>query len=45
MTAEHYQSRLDGRSVVVAEAETATGQVDAATLDAVADVASYLPLT
>ncbi|MDT7799580.1 MAG: hypothetical protein QOI78_3013 [Actinomycetota bacterium] len=44
MTGLHYQSRPDGYGMVVAEADTATGRVDAATLDALADVAAYLPV-
>ena len=44
MTGLHYQSRPDGYGMVVAEADTATGRVDAATLDALADVAAYLPI-
>lgn len=44
-TAQHHRSRLDGRAVVVAEAETATGQLSEPVLDAIADVASYVPLT
>ncbi|MEU0531273.1 hypothetical protein [Amycolatopsis tolypomycina] len=39
----HYQSRIDGKTMVVAETETATGHVDAATLDALADVSVWLP--
>ncbi len=45
LTALHYQSRLVGKAVVVAEADPATGHLDSATLDAIADVASYLPLS
>lgn len=44
MTGLHYQSRADGTGMVVAEADTATGHVDRATLDALADVAAYLPV-
>lgn len=39
----HYRSRPDGKTVVIAETETASGQFGNATLDAVADVAVYLP--
>lgn len=45
LTALHYRSRLDGTGVVVAEADTVTGRLDPATLDAIADVACYLPLS
>jgi hypothetical protein len=44
MTGLHYESRPDGYGMVVAEADTATGHVDGATLDALADVAAYLPI-
>jgi hypothetical protein len=44
MTGLHYAPRPDGYGMVVAEADTATGHVDADTLDALADVASYLPI-
>ncbi len=39
----HYQSRSDGSTVVIAETESAAGQVSGEVLDAVADVASWLP--
>lgn len=39
----HYQSRTDGKTMVVAETETATGHVDDATLEALADVSVWLP--
>jgi hypothetical protein len=42
-TGHHYHSRRDGNTIVVAEAESATGTVAAEILDAVAEVASYLP--
>ncbi|ANZ38731.1 hypothetical protein BBK82_24360 [Lentzea guizhouensis] len=42
-TALHYQSRPDGDTVVIAEAETASGQVSGDVLDALADMASWLP--
>ncbi len=44
MTGLHYRSRPDGHGMVVAEADTATGRVAADTLDALADVAAYLPV-
>jgi hypothetical protein len=44
LTDEHYASRREGRAVVVAEAGLATGRIDGARLDAVADVATYLPM-
>jgi hypothetical protein len=44
MTGLHYQSRPDGYGMVVAEADTATGRVDGETLEALADVAAYLPI-
>jgi len=44
MTGLHYQARPDGAAMVVAEADTATGHVDGPTLDALADVAAYLPV-
>ena len=42
-TGLHYQSRPDGSTIVIAEAETASGQVEPDVLDAVADLASWLP--
>jgi hypothetical protein len=39
----HYKSRLDGKTVVIAETETAVGQFGDTVLDTVADVAVYLP--
>jgi hypothetical protein len=45
LTAHHYHSRLDGSAIVIAEADTATGHVDGQLLDAIAETASYLPLT
>lgn len=42
-TGLHYQSRPDGNTVVIAEAETASGRVSDDVLDAVADMASWLP--
>lgn len=42
-TGLHYQSRSAGGTVVIAEAESAAGGVDGETLDALADMASWLP--
>ncbi|HUQ61211.1 hypothetical protein [Lentzea sp.] len=42
-TGLRYGSDRDGRSVTIAEAETAGGQVGHDTLDALAEVAAYLP--
>ncbi|GGU62151.1 hypothetical protein [Lentzea flava] len=42
-TGLHYRSRSEGGTVVIAEAETASGQVSGEVLDAVADLASWLP--
>ena len=42
-TGLHYQSRPDGGTVVIAETETASGHVSDEVLDAVADIASWLP--
>ncbi|MFS8098417.1 hypothetical protein LFM09_14895 [Lentzea alba] len=42
-TGLHYQSRPDGSTVVIAEAETASGHVGGDVLDAAADLASWLP--
>ncbi|WP_410634122.1 hypothetical protein [Amycolatopsis sp. cmx-4-83] len=44
MTGLHYESRADGNGMVVAEADVAAGHVDQGTLDALADVAAYLPV-
>ncbi|MFJ7214211.1 hypothetical protein [Amycolatopsis sp. NPDC098790] len=44
MTGLHYRSRPDGRAMVVAEADTATGHLGGDTLDALADVAAHLPV-
>ncbi|WP_233223258.1 hypothetical protein [Amycolatopsis sp. CA-128772] len=44
MTGLHYESRPEGFGMVVAEADTATGHVDPGTLDALAEVAAYLPV-
>jgi hypothetical protein len=43
-TGHHYHSRPDKTAMVIAEADRATGRVDDAVLDALADVASYLPV-
>jgi hypothetical protein len=45
LTTHHYHSRRVGSSIVVAEADTATGHLDGRLLDAIADVASYLPIS
>jgi hypothetical protein len=42
-TALHYQSRSDRDTVVIAEAEPASGHVTGEVLDALADMASWLP--
>lgn len=42
-TGHHYQSRPDGRVTVTAEAEAADGHLSGDLLDAVADVAVWLP--
>ncbi|HEX7306524.1 hypothetical protein [Lentzea sp.] len=42
-TGLHHQSRSDGSTVVIAETESASGQVSGDVLDAMADVASWLP--
>ncbi|MFD9702754.1 hypothetical protein [Lentzea sp. NPDC059081] len=42
-TGLRYGSERDGKTVTIAEAETATGNVDHETLDALAEVAAYLP--
>ncbi|MGW4210180.1 hypothetical protein ACWEIJ_19480 [Lentzea sp. NPDC004789] len=42
-TGLHYASRTDGSTIVIAETETASGRVSGEVLDAVADVASWLP--
>ncbi|RDI27574.1 hypothetical protein [Lentzea flaviverrucosa] len=39
----NYSSRTDGSTVVIAETESASGQVSGETLDAMADMASWLP--
>ncbi|GAA4534146.1 hypothetical protein GCM10023192_28610 [Amycolatopsis samaneae] len=43
-TGHHYHSRPDKTARVVAETETATGHIDADTLDAAAEIAAYLPV-
>lgn len=45
ITGHHYQSRPDKNAMIIAETDTATGHVDNATLDALADIATYLPVT
>lgn len=42
-TGLNYHSRTDGTTVVIAETESASGQVSRETLDAMADMASWLP--
>lgn len=42
-TGLHYQSRTDGSTIVIAETESASGRVSGDTLDAMADMASWLP--
>jgi hypothetical protein len=42
-TGLHYASRPDGDTVVIAETESASGQVSGEVLDAAADMASWLP--
>ncbi|MFI5611779.1 hypothetical protein [Amycolatopsis sp. NPDC051903] len=44
MTGLNYSDRADGAGLVVAEADQATGHVERATLEALADVAAYLPV-
>ncbi|MGV9364783.1 hypothetical protein [Amycolatopsis sp. NPDC003731] len=44
MTGLHYASRPEGYGMVVAEADTATGHFDGATLDALAEVASWMSI-
>jgi hypothetical protein len=45
ITGHHYHSRPDRTAMVIAETDTATGPVDGAVFDALADVASFLPVT
>lgn len=42
-TGLHYRSRPDGNAIVIAETEAVSGQVSNEVLDALADVASWLP--
>ncbi|NIH86837.1 hypothetical protein [Amycolatopsis granulosa] len=42
-TARHFDSRVSGSTVVIAESERATGRVSGAVLDALAEVAVHLP--
>jgi len=44
MTGLHYAPRADRNGMVIAEADTATGHVDTETLEALADVASWMPI-
>ena len=43
LTGQHYASRLAGRMVVTAEAESEIGQFDDDVLDAIAEVAAWYP--
>jgi hypothetical protein len=43
LTGQHYASRVTGRVAVTAEAEPVTGQFDDRVLDAVAEVATWIP--
>jgi hypothetical protein len=43
-TGHHYHPRPDKTAMVIAETDPATGQIDGPVLDALADVASYLPV-
>ncbi|WP_246127506.1 hypothetical protein [Amycolatopsis rhizosphaerae] len=45
ITGHHYQARPDKNAMIIAETDTATGHVDNATLDALADIATYFPVT
>ncbi|MDX3189535.1 hypothetical protein PV458_14115 [Streptomyces sp. MN03-5084-2B] len=45
MTGLHYASRPEGYGMVVAEADNATGHFDGETLDALAEVASWMSIT
>jgi hypothetical protein len=42
-TGQHYRSRADGKTIVIAEAEPGAGHLSDELLDAVADVAAELP--
>lgn len=42
-TAHNFDSRIDGNTVVIAETEPASGRVDPAVLDAMAEIAAHLP--
>jgi hypothetical protein len=42
-TGHHCQSRRDGTTIVIAETERTAGHVDAQVLDALAEVAVWLP--
>ncbi len=43
LTGQHYASRLANRVAVTAEAEPVTGQFDDRVLDAIAEVAAWIP--
>jgi hypothetical protein len=43
LTGQHYASRLSGPVAVTAEAEPVTGQFDDSVLDAIAEVATWIP--
>ncbi len=45
MTGLHYHARPEKNAIIVSEADPARGRVDEETLDALADVGSYLPTT
>lgn len=45
ISGRHYQSRPDKNAMIIAETDTATGHVDNGMLDALADIATYLPVT
>jgi hypothetical protein len=45
LTANHYHLRDDKTAKVIAEADTVSGHIDNDVLDALADIASYLPVT
>ncbi|MYW95671.1 hypothetical protein G3I59_35005 [Amycolatopsis rubida] len=42
-TGHHYHARPRGRTMVIGEADTATGRFDAEELDALAEVVAYFP--
>lgn len=43
LTGQHYASRVTGRVAVTAEAEPVTGEFDDTVLDAIAEVAAWIP--